>query len=74
MIICENRRINPYEFCNFQSAVACGQLKQVEQIANEMISKNEVIYAKDTPLPIAKSIHGLRAVFDEVCLFYKPST
>lgn len=42
------------------------QVKQAEEIANEMIEKKGKVYAKDTPLAQAKSIQGLRAVFDEV--------
>lgn len=30
-----------------------------------MISKNEEVYAKDSALAVAKSIQGLRAVFEE---------
>jgi alanyl-tRNA synthetase len=30
-----------------------------------MISKNEEVFAKDAPLAVAKTIQGLRAVFDE---------
>ena len=30
-----------------------------------MIAKNEVVYAKDSSLALAKAIQGLRAVFDE---------
>lgn len=41
------------------------QVKEAERIAREMISKNENVYAKDSPLSIAKAIKGLRAVFDE---------
>lgn len=35
------------------------------KIANELISKNEEVYAKDASLAVAKTIQGLRAVFDE---------
>jgi hypothetical protein len=35
------------------------------QIANQLISKNEEVYAKDASLAVAKTIQGLRAVFDE---------
>lgn len=41
------------------------QLKQVETIAREVIDKNEVVYAKESNLSLAKVIKGLRAVFDE---------
>jgi alanyl-tRNA synthetase len=46
-------------------AMTVAQVKKAELLANEMISKNEEVYAKDTPLVLAKAIQGLRAVFDE---------
>ncbi len=46
-------------------AMTVEQVKKAEQIANEMVDKNEEVYAKDTPLALAKAIQGLRAVFDE---------
>ena len=49
-----------------QGALTAAQLKNVEQIANEVSKKNQVVYMKDTPLAQAKAIKGLRAVFDEV--------
>ena len=39
--------------------------KNLFQIANQMISKNEEVFAKDASLAVAKTIQGLRAVFDE---------
>ena len=41
------------------------QVKQSERISNSMIAKNEAVYAKDSSLAMAKSIQGLRAVFEE---------
>ena len=41
------------------------QVKRCEEIANQLIAKNGEIFAKDSPLALAKSIQGLRAVFDE---------
>lgn len=41
------------------------QVKQAEQIARDLINKNELVYAKDSPLSLAKAVKGLRAVFDE---------
>ena len=41
------------------------QVKKAEQLANQLIQKNDEVYAKEAPLAIAKSIQGLRAVFDE---------
>ncbi len=46
-------------------AMTVEQVKKTELIANELISKNEPVYAKETPLALAKAIQGLRAVFDE---------
>ena len=46
-------------------AMTPAEVKKVEDIANEMINKNQEIYAKEAPLAIAKTIQGLRAVFDE---------
>ena len=41
------------------------QVKRTEEIAQQVIAKNEVVYAKDSSLALAKAIQGLRAVFDE---------
>ena len=41
------------------------QVKKAEIVANQMIDKNEEVFAKETPLALAKAIQGLRAVFDE---------
>lgn len=41
------------------------QVKQAEEIARTMIAKNEEVFAKDSALPLAKAVLGLRAVFDE---------
>ena len=46
--------------------MTAAQLKKVEEIANEVSKKNDVVYVKDTPLAQAKAVKGLRAVFDEV--------
>ena len=42
------------------------QVKEVEEIALDVISKAHKVYAREAPLSIAKEIQGLRAVFDEV--------
>ena len=42
------------------------EVKQAEDIVNEVSVKNEPVYAKETPLVSAKAIQGLRAIFDEV--------
>ena len=41
------------------------EVKQCESVAQEMINKNEEVYAKQASLAEAKSIVGLRAVFGE---------
>jgi len=46
-------------------AMTVAQVKKAEETANELIEKNEEVYAKETPLALAKAIQGLRAVFDE---------
>jgi len=42
-----------------------GQLQDTEQLANNMIIENDKIYAKESNLAIAKTIQGLRAMFEE---------
>ena len=42
------------------------QIEMCEKIALEIIKANYPVYAKETPLSLAKEIQGLRAVFDEV--------
>ncbi len=46
-------------------ALTVEQVKSVEVAANELISKNDEVFAKESPLAVAKTIQGLRAVFDE---------
>jgi len=46
-------------------AMTAAEVREVEAIANTMIDNNQAIYAKDAPLAVAKTIQGLRAVFDE---------
>ncbi|CAO3587193.1 unnamed protein product [Absidia cylindrospora] len=48
-----------------KSPVNLTQLAQVESICNEFVTKDVPVYSKQVPLPIAKTIHGLRAVFGE---------
>ena len=42
------------------------QVKQVEEICNEVVKDNKEVFALESPLAQAKAIQGLRAVFDEV--------
>lgn len=46
-------------------ALKANQVKQVEDICNEVIAKGGAVSCQDAPLSMAKSIQGLRAVFDE---------
>lgn len=41
------------------------QLKNTEMFTNDMIKENKKIYAKESSLAIAKTIQGLRAMFEE---------
>lgn len=41
------------------------QLKNTELFTNDMIHTNKKIYAKESNLAIAKTIQGLRAMFEE---------
>ncbi|XP_030453528.1 alanine--tRNA ligase [Syzygium oleosum] len=41
-------------------------LRRIESIVNEQIKAELDVYAKDTPLPKAKGINSLRAVFGEI--------
>lgn len=53
-----------FDFTN-KSALTAEQVKQAEKIANELISKNDEVFAKESGLAVAKAIQGLRAVFEE---------
>ncbi|XP_030830999.1 alanine--tRNA ligase, cytoplasmic [Strongylocentrotus purpuratus] len=48
-----------------KGAMKTEQIKNAEEIANQVISKKETVYARVTPLVEAKAIQGLRAIFDE---------
>jgi len=41
------------------------QLKKIEDICSDFIKKNHKVYSTPVPLPVAKAIYGLRAVFGE---------
>ena len=49
-----------------KGAMTTAQVKQCEDICNEVINKADVVYPQEAPLAAAKAIQGLRAVFDEV--------
>ncbi|CAH1994507.1 unnamed protein product [Acanthoscelides obtectus] len=53
-----------FDFTN-KSAMNAEQVKKTEESCKELIEKNEKVYAKEAHLGIAKTIKGLRAVFDE---------
>lgn len=48
-----------------KGAMTVQEVKQTEDIVNEVIGKNQQVYAKVSPLADAKAIQGLRAIFDE---------
>ncbi|KAG8437304.1 hypothetical protein GDO86_008129 [Hymenochirus boettgeri] len=48
-----------------KGAMNTKEIRRTEEIANEIIKENKVVYALNCPLAAAKSIQGLRAVFDE---------
>lgn len=54
-----------FDFSN-KSALTIEQVAAVEKRSQDIISKNMKIYAKESELKVAKSIRGLRSVFDEV--------
>lgn len=41
------------------------QVKATEIQSNDLIDRNEPVYAKEASLAVAKTIQGLRAVFEE---------
>lgn len=51
---------------NAKTAPKVDQIEKVQEIVNEFITRNETVYTQHVPLALAKSIHGLRAVFGEV--------
>jgi alanyl-tRNA synthetase len=53
-----------FDFAN-KGGVTTEQLKKIEEICNGFIKKNQKVYSTPVPLPVAKAIHGLRAVFGE---------
>lgn len=49
-----------------KGALTVEQVRKTEEHVNEMASRNATVYAKEAELSVAKSIQGLRAMFDEV--------
>lgn len=54
-----------FDFTN-KNAMTIEQVADAEKRTQEMVKKNVKIYAKEANLKVAKSIRGLRSVFDEV--------
>jgi alanyl-tRNA synthetase len=48
-----------------KKAMALDEQSEAEKIVQQMIAADHQVYAKETPLGLAKEIQGLRAVFDE---------
>ncbi|XP_047107863.1 alanine--tRNA ligase, cytoplasmic [Schistocerca piceifrons] len=54
-----------FDFTN-KGPMSVQQVKETESVSVNMIQRNEPVYAKESHLATAKTIKGLRAVFDEV--------
>lgn len=48
-----------------KAAMKIEEIRKVEEICQEVVDKKLGVYGKEAPLALAKSIQGLRAVFDE---------
>ncbi|XP_031785196.1 alanine--tRNA ligase, cytoplasmic [Nasonia vitripennis] len=53
-----------FDFTN-KGAMTAEQVKKTEQFTNLMVKEDKEIYAKESPLAIARTIQGLRAMFGE---------
>lgn len=53
-----------FDFTN-NSAMSPAEVKKTEQFVIEKVKANDVVYSKESALSLAKTIKGLRAVFDE---------
>ena len=53
----------------WNSGMSIPQLKETEALTQEVVDKNQEVYAKYASLANAKHIKGLRAIFDEVWRF-----
>ena len=53
-----------FDFTN-KGAMRVEEVKRVEEICQETVAQKLSVFAKETPLAVAKAIQGLRAVFDE---------
>lgn len=50
---------------SYKSAMKVDEVRAVEEACESVVNGRLPVYAKETPLSIAKAIQGLRAVFDE---------
>ncbi len=48
-----------------KGAMSINEIQNVERTCDDVIERGLDVYAKETPLSVAKAIQGLRAVFDE---------
>lgn len=53
-----------FDFTN-KGAMTAEQIRKVEEIVNDMIKENKKVYTKESNLALAKTIQGLRAMFEE---------
>ncbi|KAG5891352.1 hypothetical protein JTB14_034418 [Gonioctena quinquepunctata] len=53
-----------FDFTN-KGAMTSEQVRKTEEGSKELISKNNKVYAKEAKLAVAKTVRGLRAVFEE---------
>ncbi|XP_006613091.1 alanine--tRNA ligase, cytoplasmic isoform X1 [Apis dorsata] len=53
-----------FDFTN-KGAMITEQIRKVEEITNNIINENKIVYAKECNLGLAKTIQGLRAMFEE---------
>uniref|UniRef100_A0A2M4BC94 Alanine--tRNA ligase n=1 Tax=Anopheles marajoara TaxID=58244 RepID=A0A2M4BC94_9DIPT len=54
-----------FDFTN-KAAMTIEQVAEAERLTRDVVRKNVQVFAKETNLAVAKSIRGLRSVFDEV--------
>ena len=50
---------------SYKKPLTTEQLEGVDSVVSEFIKKNDVVYAQNAPLAVAREIQGLRAMFDE---------
>ena len=49
-----------------KDAMTNNQIRESEETVLQVIRANDLVFAKESPLSLAKEVQGLRAVFDEV--------